>query len=269
MAISLLGCDRSAPAATSAEAFEPTAFTVTVTGHGKPIIFIPGLGCPGSVWDDTVAHLDGYEAHVVTLAGFAGVPRIDGPLAAEAREQLARYIREHHLVQPVVVGHSMGGFLAYWLAETEPSLVGKTIVVESGAALGDGDRAANIQTGSQVREMWSAASDEQFAQQVHDIFGSMAAHRDRLAPYLDAIARSDRTAIGDAIYEQFTTDLRPQLAKIKSPLLLVLADGSLAAGMKKQAESVPNHTVVVVPNAKHFVMLDEPEAFDAALDSFL
>jgi pimeloyl-ACP methyl ester carboxylesterase len=117
--------------------------------------------------------------------------------------------------------------------------------------------------------MWSQASDEQFAAQVHDIFGAMAAHPERLAPVLGLVARSDRTAIGDAIYEQYTTDLRPQLAKIRAPVLVVLADGSLAPSLRKQAESVAHHTIVQVPNAKHFVMLDEPEAFDAAIDAFL
>jgi pimeloyl-ACP methyl ester carboxylesterase len=37
-----------------AEAAEPTAFQVRVTGQGRPVIFIPGFTCPGSVWDATV-----------------------------------------------------------------------------------------------------------------------------------------------------------------------------------------------------------------------
>ena len=267
----VVGCGRSAPAASEppTDTFEPTAFTVAVHGHGRPILLIPGLGCPGAVWDATVAHLDGYEAHVLTLAGFAGVPRIDGSLAAEARAQIAHYIRAHDLHAPVIVGHSLGGFLAYWLAASEPGLVGPTIVVESGAALGDGDPDANAATAAQIRDMWTGASDEQFIQQVHDIFGSMAAHPERLAPFLDAIGRSDRAAIGDAIYEQYTTDLRPELPLITTRVLLVLADGSLADGLRKQAESVPRHEVVQLPNAKHFVMLDDPEAFYRAIDGFL
>ena len=270
--IGLAGCDKSAPAAAAEAptvAFEPTAFTVAVHGSGRPVIFIPGLGCPGTIWDDTVDHLDGVEAHVLTLAGFAGVPRIDQPLAATVRGQLVEYIRAHHMYQPVIVGHSLGGFLAYWLAESEPELVGPTIVVESAAALGDGDAAANAATGAQVRAMWSDASDEVYAGEVKDIFGAMAAHKDRLADYLDDIGKSDRKAIGDAIYEQYTTDLRPQLPRIAAPLLLVLGDGALGEGMRKQAEPVPHHEVVVIPNAKHFVMVDEPEAFQRTIATFL
>src|SRR4051812_3944889 len=52
-------------------------FTVTVTGHGPPILFIPGLSSPGSVWDHAVAHLaSNHECHVLTLAGFAGTPAL-------------------------------------------------------------------------------------------------------------------------------------------------------------------------------------------------
>jgi pimeloyl-ACP methyl ester carboxylesterase len=271
-ALALAGCRADAPAEADrppTEAFAPTAFTVAVHGHGRPIILIPGLGCPGAVWDATVAHLDGYETHVLTLAGFAGLPRIPGPLAAATRAQLAHYIRSRKLVAPIIVGHSLGGYLAYWLAETEPSLVGPTIVIESAAALGDGTAAANAVTGEQVREMWVGASDEQFSQLIREIFGSMTAHRERLEPFLPAVERSDRKAIADAIYEQYTNDLRPQLGLISAEVLLVLADGSLANSMRTQVSAVPHHTVVQIPNAKHFVMLDEPEAFYRAIDSFL
>jgi pimeloyl-ACP methyl ester carboxylesterase len=270
----LAACGRSSTEApslvpTPAGQFQPTAFTVEVHGHGRPVIFIAGLGCPGGLWRDTVAHLTGVESHVLTLAGFAGQPAIDGPLVATTRRELARYVRDRKLDRPVVVGHSLGGFVAYWLAATEPDLIGPTIIVDSGAALGSGDHDTDEATARQLRAMWRDASDAQFAQQVHDIFGPMAARPERLAPLLDDVARSDRRALGDAIYEQFTTDLRPLLAGIRAPVLVVLADGGLQDNLRAQATSVPDHTVVVVPGAKHFVMLDDPDRFFSAIDGFL
>jgi pimeloyl-ACP methyl ester carboxylesterase len=163
----------------------------------------------------------------------------------------------------------MGGFVAYWLAAAEPALVGPTIIVDSGASLGTGDPSADAETARSARALWRDADDQQFVQQVRGIFSSMTAKPERLAPLLDDVARSDRRAIGDAIYEQFTTDLRPMLSGIRSPVLVVLADGSLKDGMSAHAARVPDHTVVVVPGAKHFVMLDEPERFYATLDAFL
>lgn len=56
------------------------SFAVKVTGHGRPVILIPGLSSSGAVWDGTVAHLKSrFECHVLTLAGFAGEPRIPAP----------------------------------------------------------------------------------------------------------------------------------------------------------------------------------------------
>src|SRR4051812_6971651 len=65
--------------------FEPKAFGVEVPGpdDARPIIFTPGLGCPGDVWRETVAPLgDDSQAHVLTLSGFAGRPPISEPLSA-------------------------------------------------------------------------------------------------------------------------------------------------------------------------------------------
>src|SRR5438128_131177 len=58
-------------------AADPAPFRVTVTGHGRPMVIISGLVSDGSVWDGLVTHYrDRYEMHVMTLAGFAGVPPI-------------------------------------------------------------------------------------------------------------------------------------------------------------------------------------------------
>ena len=60
---------------TSTSAPAPTAFRVEVSGTGRPMILIPGLASAGAVWQTTVAHFaTRYTCHVLTLAGFAGVP---------------------------------------------------------------------------------------------------------------------------------------------------------------------------------------------------
>lgn len=251
-----------------ASRFTPTAFSVEVAGHGRPVILIPGLGCPPSVWRDTVAHLaaqpGGYETHTLTLAGFAGAPRIDDPLARTTVDELARYIRDRHLESPVIVGHSLGGFIAYWLAAEEPGLVGPTVVVDSGAPAGsDPDSAAA------ARDHWRKIADDQFAQEVKAVFGQMSAKPARLAPVITEVAKSDPRAMGDAVYELSTTNVRAKLDRIQAPVLLVLADGGLQDQFRQEGAQVRNREVVVVPNTGHFVMIDEPDRFFAAVDGFL
>lgn len=113
-------CVTSNPGARGAStAVSPAApFQVKVVGHGPPMLLLPGLASSGEVWDGVVAHYqDQFECHVFTLAGFAGVPTIDGPLLSKVRPALAAYIRDKHLDKPVVVGHSLGGVLSLWMAE--------------------------------------------------------------------------------------------------------------------------------------------------------
>src|SRR5438067_2362627 len=106
-------------------------FGVRVVGHGRPMILIPGLACSGEVWDSTVDHFkDRYECHVLTLAGFAGQPPVGGPSLETVRKGLADYIRQKKLDRPIIVGHGIGGFVAYVMGITEPDVVGALISVD-------------------------------------------------------------------------------------------------------------------------------------------
>lgn len=246
--------------------YKPRSFKDQVSGEGRPIIFIPGLGCPGEMFEPVVRHLGaGFEAHVLTLAGFAGQKPVKPPLAAAVRKDLIRYIRSRKLEKPIIVGHSMGGFIAYWIAATAPDLIGGVVVIDAGPALNDNDP----ETARTLRNVWAQAGDQDIADQVKTAYGSMVADPKHIAPYLDAIAESDGHAIGDAIYELVTTDLRDKVDQIKAPLLLILADGSMQASYKKMVERIANKKVVVIPRTRHFVWLDDLDAFDDQLDAFL
>ncbi len=246
--------------------YQPTSFHDAIAGSGRPVIFIPGLGCPGAVFDPLIAHLGGkVESHVLTLAGFAGEKPTQPPLAAAVRKDLIRYIRSRRLESPIIVGHSMGGFIAYWLAATAPDLIGGVIVIDAGPALGDSDP----ETARTLRNMWAQAGDDALQNQVRAAYSSMTTDPARIEPYLAAIGRSDRHAIGDAIYELVTTDLRDQVVKIRAPFLLVLADGGLQGLYRSMAKPIANKQIVVLPHTRHFVWLDDPDGFDALLDAFL
>nr|HEX4316412.1 alpha/beta hydrolase [Kofleriaceae bacterium] len=245
--------------------YKPKSFTVEVHGEGRPVILIPGLGCPGSVWDETVAHLAGFQTHVLTLAGFAGQPRIHKPLSATVRRELVRYIRSRHLKSPVIIGHSLGGFIAYWLAASEPELVGAVIVVDAGPALTDTDP----ETAKQLRELWTQAEDDEYAQQVHDAFIGMGTDSKRMLDLIKDVERSDRQAMGDAIYELETTDLRQKVSAISAPVLLVLADGGLQQFYRQEVATIPHLEIDVIPRTHHFVMWDDPKGFFGVVDPFL
>lgn len=249
----------------AARNFEPVAFGVEVSGSGRPVILIPGLGCPGDVWREVVDHLgEDYETHVLTLSGFAGRPPIDEPLSAAVRRDLTRYIRARHLKDPIIIGHSMGGFIAYWIASYHPELVGPVVIVDASPALSGG-----LDEAKELRAKWKTASDAQFTGLIRAAFNSMTKVPRRMAPVIDEIVRSDRAAIGNAIYEMVMTDLRDHVKEISAPVLVIAADGGLQRRIREQTVTIPDVEVAVIPNAHHFVMWDEPAAFFSVLDRFL
>ena len=245
--------------------FEPTSFEVEVVGEGRPIIFIPGLGCPGEVWNATAAHLEdkGFESHILTLAGFAGLPPIDKPISATVRKELTRYIQSRRLERPVIVGHSMGGFIAFYIAVNFPENTGPVIIVDAGPGL-----SGDLAEAKQLREKWRDASDEEFARQARFMYQGMARNKKALAPIAAKAAKSNRKALGDAIFEMMLTNLTSEMDKIESPVLLVLANGYFKTRIQKQVAAIADKQIMIMPTG-HFVMLDDPEGFYKAIDDFL
>lgn len=246
-----------------------TSFKVDVKGSGRPMILIPGLSSPGSVWDGTIAHFEKrYECHRLTLAGFAGEKPIDGPLLPTVKRELADYIRAKKLARPIVVGHSLGGFLAFWLASTEPDLVGAVVAVDglpfAPAAMG----AITPEQIDQMMKYIASQTPEQFAMQTRMSLGMMITRKEDLERVTAAAVKTDAAMAARAMRELMTTDLRDQVANIKVPVLLIGA-GNAHEAYAKQIASIPRHELVMAKDAKHFVMLDAPDFFYATIEKFL
>ena len=268
----------------SCAAAAPTSFTVEVTGRGKPMILIPGLASSGEVWKGTVAHFCArYECHVLTLAGFAGVPPIGEPLLPAVEKDLAAYIDEKHLDHPVVVGHSLGGFLALKLAADHPAKVGRIVVVDSLPALG-ATQVPEI-TAEQLKSMAGRMRDSMqsqepatFAEGQRRAIVSMASNPEDQERILGWGRKSDRATVINAMYELMSTDLRTDVERIKAPTLVLgtwiafkdYAPRSAIEGTyTAQYRKLPGVKVEIADKARHFIMYDDPEWMYQRIDAFL
>ena len=78
-----------------------SSFAVKVEGTGRPMILVPGFVSSGEVWADVVAHYKTtYECHVLTLAGFAGVPAASPTSLARVRDEIVEDIGWKKLDRP-------------------------------------------------------------------------------------------------------------------------------------------------------------------------
>ena len=261
---------------------EALPFGVRVTGHGPAMILIPGLASSGDVWKSTVEHEQArFTCHVIDLPGFAGRPAIPAPILSTVRDALAGYIRSHGLDHPVIVGHSLGGFLALDLARSYPDLVGKLVIVDGAPFLpAMMYPAATPETGrafaESLRDKLLAATDQAFEQQERGIVASMVTDPANQELVLGWALRSDRAAMTQAMIEVMSTDLRPQLGAIKVPTMVIETWTGWGAGREATERSYAQQYAelrgvkhVIAETAKHFVMLDDPAFLFARMDEFL
>ena len=98
---------------------------------------------------------------------------------------------------------------------------------------------------------------------------------DLIAP---TCGKSDPKAVGLAMYELMTTDLRADTARIKSPVLLIASGAAITSPESKktveaqyeaQVAKIPTHKVIIAEKARHFIMLDDPDFLFSAMDNFL
>jgi pimeloyl-ACP methyl ester carboxylesterase len=264
----------------------PSAFKVDVTGQGAPIILIPGLASSGEVWDGTVARYCGagkHQCHVVTLAGFAGVPAIDAPLLSTVEQQLSDYINDKKLQGPVVIGHSLGGFIGMKLAADHPAQVGRLIIVDTLPALGATQMPGT--TSAQLKEMASGMR-KHMLEQDPSVFGAgqlqmvrtMVTRQEDLDRVIAWGKRSDRTTVINAMADMMGDDLRQDISRIKAPTLVL---GSWIAYKdyggkpvfeqmyKAQYQQLTGVKVELADTARHFIMYDDPAWMYDRIDNFL
>jgi pimeloyl-ACP methyl ester carboxylesterase len=280
----------SHPTAGHATATIPTTqmahISVMAIGRGAPVILIPGQSSPRAVWDSvTPALARTHRVYVVQVNGFGGdVPRanlspgiLDGVVA-----DLHAMIGRERIAGAAVVGHSMGGLVALMLAKLHPTDAGRLMIVDSLPFIGTlySPTATVAMVEPQAKAMRDAQvasydkpADDPATKALADRLAGKPASRAKVLAYFKA---ADPRVAGAAMYEAMTTDLRPAMKTIATPITLVYP-WSAKGPTKEQADALykpaygdaPHVTFVDIGDAAHFVMLDQPARFQAALDAFL
>jgi pimeloyl-ACP methyl ester carboxylesterase len=267
----------------------PTRFSVVIEGAPRgtapDVLLIPGLASSRDVYAAEAKLLKtNYRLHLVQLAGFAGEPagpNATGPILSPVVEQLHQYITHNHLQPIPVIGHSMGGLLALMLAQAHPEDISKLLIVDTlpfyGLVFNPTATVDSIRPQAQaIHDQFIALPNDQFAagqplytnRLVKDPEGQRQVSASSIA--------SDRTVFANAMLEDLGTDLRPQLATIKTPMTLLYpyeaAQGSpeqVAALYTTAYSTKPNLQLIRIDDSRHFIMYDQPAAFDKAVQAFL
>lgn len=271
--------------AIQAAPFASDRLSVEVIGSGPDVILIPGLASSREVWRPLATRLAAtHRVHLVQLAGFAGEPwsHGDGPFVAPEVGELARYIAVAGLERPAVIGHSMGGLSGLLLAQSHPDSVGRLMIVDAlpfySALFGPTVTAEQARPfAAQASAMILSADETAFrAQQVQTAAG-LARDPATRAAMVEWSMASDRHAVAAAMTDVMTTDARPGLAAMTTPVTALFAtdaDGGPPPAMaqalwEREYATLPGVKVIRIDASRHFIMADQPARFDELVNDFL
>jgi pimeloyl-ACP methyl ester carboxylesterase len=256
--------------------------SVEVDGKGPDLVFIPGLASSRDTWRATAGRLRGrYRLHLIQVAGFAGEParaNAAGDVLIPTAEAIDAYIVDQKLAPATVVGHSMGGTIALYLAEHHPRDLKKVLIVDAvpffaQVMMGP---AATVEQVRPIAEHIRTGPPQSQGDTKKMIAGMVTGEADRAR--VEGWGRaSDPSVIQRALADDLVLDLRPGLAGVTTPITILYPDYAplgVPAGATDHTYGgyfapMPGKTLKRVDQSLHFIMFDQPAAFAADLDAFL
>lgn len=266
---------------------EKYSFNIEVKGKGKPIILIPGLASSGKVWEQSTDSLQKkYECHILTLAGFAkqAPMNLENGFLPVIKNEIINYIKNELDEKPILIGHSLGGFLSLSIASYQPDLLAKIIIIDSypfmPLAYNPDATEENVLLQSKtIKEMLLSMSDSVFVQQQKMTMPTMITGSINAKIATQWSVQSDRATIAQAMFELMTTDLRKDVKKIKIPILVLgswygakdygITKEMVNSNYESQFSKAKNYKIIIAKTAKHFIMLDEPKWFLNTIEAFI
>src|SRR5690606_6885498 len=251
-------------------------YTIRRARNGAPrrtIVLSHALGCDLDMWDGLANVLA--ADHDVVAYDHRGHGGSDAPAGLYTMEELAddaaRLVRELDCGPVVWIGLSMGGMVGQELAIRHPELVSALVVANSTSAYPDEVRAA----WQQRIETVSAQGIEAIADAVMERYfhgGFREEHSAAVAAFRKRLVTTDPTGYMGCCNAVGTVDTTSRLPQVKAPALIIagrLDQGAPVSMSETMAKQIPGAELVVLENASHLAVAEQPKAFEQAVLQFL
>jgi pimeloyl-ACP methyl ester carboxylesterase len=264
----------------------PVELAHEVRGRGSPIVLLPGTGYAGTTWPASM--IDGLATdHTVITPDYRGTgrtPGTDGPYATRLfAADVSALLRRLGAGPAHVLGHSMGGRVAQWVALDAPELVRSLVLAASGPggpaptagqAVGIPLKAALvlIEHGYERymrRQITSTFFTPDFVKRdPATVDGLVAAFWDRRPSLRDYLKH---------VVARQAHSTRDRLAEIRQPALVLVGDADTHAGgtgshleqSQYLAAHLPDARLHVIAGARHGYFWQFPGESLAAVRAFL
>jgi 3-oxoadipate enol-lactonase len=242
------------------------------SGEGPALFLFHSLLSDRASFDRIAPQLS--KAHrviVPELPGFGGSKAVEGGLA-EVADRMAEFVKDAAGgKQAIVLGNGYGGFVALQMAIRHPALAGRLVLADCGAAFSEPGRQAfrNMAAASKAKGL-SAITDVAMRRLFAPEF--QTAHPDLMRDRREAFLKTDPEVLQSACAALAALDLRPELSKVKVPVLVMVGEHDEATPppmSHELAALLPNARLKVLAGCAHVPQLQAPEMFLEAIGDFL
>jgi pimeloyl-ACP methyl ester carboxylesterase len=242
-------------------------------GGGQPLVFLHGFPFSRGVWQKQIdAFQSSHRVIAPDLPGFGESPPRPGPITMAQYAANLRALLQGLGTGPVVlIGHSMGGYVALAFALQFPEVLRGLVLVSTRAgrdsdeaaagrrALAGKVKAEGVQVVVDAMAPKMLATGDRDPRGVEQVRGLMSgtSPEGAIASLLGMAERPDTTAL---------------LGRIAAPTLVITgAEDRLIppAESDKLAQAIRGAQLHLIPRAGHLVAFEQPDAFNRALREWL
>lgn len=244
-------------------------------GSGLPVVLLHGFAEDGALWNKQVEQLKtGYRVLVPDLPGSGHSSPLSSDTSMEKMADDILLLLDHEDIQSsVLIGHSMGGYIALAFAEKYPRrLKGLGLFHSTAYADTEEKKTARQKSIEFIRKNGSAAF---IRQSIPNLFSSVT-RNDRPELIDDMIDRYSGFSPDSLIYYYEAMIRRPDrttvLERFENPVLFVIGshDQAVPPQQALQQSHIPALSHIhILKQSGHAGMLEEPYHSNMILQSFL
>ena len=249
-------------------------------GQGTPVLLAHGFPLDHAMWNSQIEALaDRCRVIAPDLRGFGqsslgdADPKVGVSMERYA-DDLAEFLDVLKIDEPVIlVGFSMGGYVAWQFVRKHASRLRSLMQCDTKAAADtDEARTVRLKMADQISE-WGSA-------RVAEIMGpkllakrSFEARPEVVAEVRRVVEATSPAAIACAQRGMASRpDMTSLLPSIRVPTLVLVGQEDVIsppAEMHTIADAIPNARFIEIPNAGHMTTMENPQAVNTAMRSFM
>lgn len=233
-------------------------------GKGDPaLVFVHCGGCERGFWDGQVAHFAAkHRVVALDLAGHgqSGAGRKDWTMPAFGQDVVS-VVEALGLKRVVLIGHSIGGPVVLEAARRMPGRVVGLVLVDT---LVDFEQRLAAEEREKLLSELQADYRATTTALVSQLLFSASTPEPVKARVLETVLSVPQEIGVAAARSSMAYDPLPALREIKAPIRAINSD-LFPTNVEGNRRYVPGYQVAIMKGVGHYLMLEQPEAFNALL----